>query len=130
MKPYRKESLELKWHKHPVFVAFISFILGGLVLNYIQTSVSKENLLREKRIMVLEELAVFSQKISSTYRQYNIYAKIKNDPKTPVSRKLNVQEQIQNSIDKMYSIPRKLELYLLIYFSETNASKMLSKTRF
>jgi hypothetical protein len=121
---------KLSWHRHPLLVAFVSFILAGVILNWIQTNANKTKTLREKRIAVMEDVARFSAYSSSAFRTINSYAKTIGKSDITTTKRLELQDKLQEAIETAYLAANKTELELLIYFPETRAYYDLAAARF
>lgn len=114
---------ELAWHRHPVFVALLSFLLAGLLLFFIQNKTSKSTQLREKKIDTLEDVSFYLAKADRVYRDLRMLGSAKGA--LPVAEFDDLQNKLAQDVDDVYKSMYLLESSLLIYFPGESAYELI-----
>lgn len=112
---------EVKWHRHPLLISLVSFLLAGVVLHFVQTNTIQSRQLREKRMSILEDIVHFSSLSASVYRSLNGTAQIIGHPRFNELTDVEKQNRMQDQIDNAYQLAHKLELELAVYFPSTSS---------
>ena len=123
---------ELAWHRHPLVIAAVSFVLGGLILNCVQTKTNNAKLLRQKRIEIINSLTEYSGSSMGVFRLLNRIKKSTEfpfDTNNPKKRFLELEDELQDNIEENYRLSSKIELDVFLYFPKSGTYNKFHQLR-